>query len=435
MKKFRKKIKKDDWFFKNNYLHFDCPLSYKHAKFTIEKFRNTPKHSFLPFLRFTIKSFPYKKDADTNKMKRTLKTREIYYSSHVDGYIYNYYAKELAFKYEEKVKEYNISDSVLAFRKLDKKNNIHFAKEAFDDIKELGECRVLALDFSKFFDTLSHDILKKKWSNLLGEKTLPLDHYKVYKSLTKFSYVDRDEVYKMFNISKNNTKNIFRICSIEDFREKVRKEKLIKPNPKKEQIEGIPQGSSLSALLSNIYMIDFDKEVKNYIENFNGKYYRYCDDILMILPLRNIDNIRDNIENKIKDLELTINRTKTVQRNFYFKNNKLCSDKPLQYLGFLFDGENISLRSSSLFKYHQKMKKSVKIAKKSKKKWNTIYKKNNLKEKKLYKRKLYEKYSHLGKRNFVRYGLRANEIMKSKSIKRQIKRLWVKLENEIEKKQ
>jgi len=338
----------------------------------------------------------------------------------------------LALKYEEKVKEYGISDSVLAFRKLDGKNNIHFAKQAFDDIKELGECTVLALDFSKFFDTLSHTILKEKWSNLLGEKTLSLDHYKVYKSLTKFSYVDRDEVYKLFNISKTNTKKLSKICSIKEFREKVRKEAdLIKANPNLEKNEGIPQGSSLSALLSNIYMMDFDKEVKNYIKSMNGKYYRYCDDILIILPVKNIDIMRKTIENKIKDLGLTINLKKTVERNFYLKSKKLHSDKPLQYLGFLFDGEHTFIRSSSLFKYRQKMKKSVRIAKQSRDKWNKIRVKNNLEEHPLYKKKLYEKYSHLGKQNFVRYGLRANEIMESKSIKKQIKRLWYKLEDEI----
>ena len=135
MKKFKKKFKKDGWFFKNSYLHFDYPLSYKNAKTRIENFIEIPTHSFLPFLTFEIKSYVYKKDEITNKRKRTKKTRQIYYASHVDAHIYNYYAKELALKYEEKVKEYTLSDSVLAFRKLEKKNNIHFAKQAFDDKK------------------------------------------------------------------------------------------------------------------------------------------------------------------------------------------------------------------------------------------------------------------------------------------------------------
>ena len=62
---------------------------------------------------------------------------------------------------------------------------------------------------------------------------------------------------------------------------------------------------------------------------------------------------------------------------------------------------------------------------------NKIRIKHGLKAESLYKKNLYEKYSHLGKLNFVSYGLKANEIMKSKQIKKQIKKLWINLENEI----
>lgn len=51
----------------------------------------------------------------------------------------------------------------------------------------------------------------------------------------------------------------------------------------------------------------------------------------------------------------------------------------------------------------------------------------------IYKNKIYENYSHLGKRNFITYGLRAKRIMKSKTIKRQVSRMWTKLHKEIEK--
>ncbi|WP_257983354.1 reverse transcriptase domain-containing protein, partial [Vibrio parahaemolyticus] len=53
---------------------------------------------------------------------------------------------------------------------------------------------------------------------------------------------------------------------------------------KNRESQGIPQGSPMSGLLSNIYMIDFDIKLKNYAESLNGKYYRYCDDLLCILP-------------------------------------------------------------------------------------------------------------------------------------------------------
>ena len=75
---------------------------------------------------------------------------------------------------------YGLSDNVLAFRSLGK-SNIEFAHEAFLSINDFGECGVVALDLSKFFDKLDHAILKDQWANLLGEKKLSPDHFNVFK--------------------------------------------------------------------------------------------------------------------------------------------------------------------------------------------------------------------------------------------------------------
>ncbi|TOH44391.1 hypothetical protein CGI79_25115, partial [Vibrio parahaemolyticus] len=59
---------------------------------------------------------------------------------------------------------------------------------------------------------------------------------------------------------------------------------------------------------------------------------------------------------------------------------QLCSfdefgkQKPLQYLGFLFDGHSIFLRSTALARYSEKMKGGVKLAKKTMEKENRIRK-------------------------------------------------------------
>ena len=49
----------------------------------------------------------------------------------------------------------------------------------------------------------------------------------------------------------------------------------------------------------------------------------------------------------------------------------------------------------------------------------------------LYKRKLHSLYSYRGKRNFLSYGYRAAKIMNSKSIKKQLKPLWQRFQDEI----
>lgn len=431
--KLNKKQKIEEWFLQRNYLHFDSILSFQNSSLIVKNPEIVSKHAFLPFLNFNVTTIKYKKNPYTKQKEKIIKTRTICCSSHLDGYIYSYYAKILSILYEEKINELKISNSVLAFRKLNKKSNINFAKQAFDDILNKGACTAIALDFSKFFDNLDHDILKNEWCKLLKVKFLPNDHYNIFKSLTKFSLVNKDEVYKLFNISTNNIKNRpYRICSIKDFREKVRKNNsLIKQNPTIAEKKGIPQGSSLSALLSNIYMLDFDKKMFDYLNNLSGKYYRYCDDILIIVDTNKVNEVEDYVKKIIKNLKVEINIDKTIKSNFKLVKGLLYSDKDLQYLGFIFNGRSIYLRSASISKYNQKLKKSISLSKKTMKKYNDIRKNKGKEERLLFKRKLYEKYSHLGKSNFIRYGLRAKNIMHSIEIKRQIKKLSNKLNKQI----
>ncbi len=64
--------------------------------------------------------------------------------------------------------------------------------------------------------------------------------------------------------------------------------------------KGIPQGSPISALLSNIYMLEFDVLVKEKIMECKGSYFRYCDDILCIIPNEYEEFILDYITGEIK---------------------------------------------------------------------------------------------------------------------------------------
>jgi hypothetical protein len=217
-----KRKKQDGWYLNRTYLHFDLPTQFKKSFKIVKNPSKIVKHSFLPFITFQIKSYKYQYNKKTKRKEKTKKIREISYSSHLDGHIYSYYALILSKYYEKKLLEKSLENNILAFRKLDK-SNIDFAKQAFDDIKTYTNCSVIALDFSKFFDTLDHKILKEQWANILNVETLPKDHYKVYKSITKFSTVNRDKVYTHFSISKHNPKsnNRKKICTIEQFRDEV----------------------------------------------------------------------------------------------------------------------------------------------------------------------------------------------------------------------
>ena len=421
--------KKHAWFRPRRYIHFDPPIGFKKAALIIQKPNLVAKHAFYPLLKHEVKIKKIKKST-SGKFEVLLKERPIAYAAHLDSHIYSYYAFLLNQKCEQKIKILGIEKCVLAFRSLGK-SNIEFANEAFTEIEKKGACSVLALDISQFFDRLDHKILKDQWKEVLGQQKLPDDHYAVYKSLTKYSFVNRDILFKHLGISKNHPKKgRIRICNTDEFRKQVRTSGLIEVNNNQ---YGIPQGSPISALLSNIYMLDFDSQVNKYMQKVGGTYFRYCDDMLFIVPHGEKIPTINFAEREVKKKRLEINKTKLVITDFHIRKARLNADKPLQYLGFMYDGQRKLIRSASLARNSERMKRGVRWAKLIKVKYNRLRIKNGQKPKKLYKRKLYDLYSHLGKRNFVRYGFRSAKIMGSKAIKMQIKPIWNKLIEEIKK--
>jgi len=417
------------WYRSRGYLHFDQPINQEKATLLVTSPSRVAKHPFFPLISYVVLSKKISKDQSTGTLNVVTKDRPIAYSAHKDSHIYAYYSQILSEKYEKELIKSNLQDSILAFRALGK-SNIDFAYEAFCRIKKLGECSAVALDFSKFFDTLDHDLLKKSWVNLLGKQKLPTDHFNVYKSLTKYSKVDKTTLYKALSISINNPKNgRSRVCNASEFRSMVRGKGLIETNKSR---YGIPQGSPISALLSNIYMLEFDKEMKRFVDIYNGYYYRYCDDMLFIVPTELRDTVAGFAVKHVKALKVSINPKKTELRSFKKVGDTLISEQMLQYLGFMFDGENIYIRSSSLARYSEKMKRGISLAKQTMRKYNDIRAEKGATEKELFKKKLYSRYTHLGAKNFITYGLRAAKKMdNSKTIRRQLKPLWQRFHEEI----
>lgn len=418
------------WYKKRGYIHFDLPVGIKQAESIVTSPERVKRHAFYPFIAYEIEGKKVRRSEDGHSLDIKKKIRPISYASHVDSHIYTYYSCILNEEYEKLIVKLGIGDNVLAFRKIGK-SNIDFANDAFNEIIQRRSCVAIALDIKGFFDNLDHAILKEAWCRLLDTEKLPNDHYNIFRSLTKFSSVSKSSLYEVFGISKNNQKNNrLRICQPKEFREVVRKKGMIKVN---NTGHGIPQGSPISALLSNIYMSRFDETVSVIIRNIGGCYMRYCDDILCIIPLGRKDVIIRLVNKKIRQLQLEINTDKTKTSEFRIVHGQIRCDKPLQYLGFIFDGRNRLIRSAALAKFSGRMKSGVNLAKLTRDKYNEIRTRKGQTAQELYKRKIYEKYSHLGRNNFVRYGFRSSEIMKSTAIRKQLKPLWTRLKDEIEK--
>jgi hypothetical protein len=249
----------EDWFKTRGYLHFDTPISYRAAKRLVTSKSFVSTYSFWPFIRKTKTVKRYKpEEKDVVK-----KVRELGYCAHIDGHIYSYYAKALNNIYEEKIKSLGISDSILAYRKHPgKKCNIDFANEVFELIRTKGECDVIALDIKGFFDNMSHYLLRGAWSYILGVQKLPDDHYSVFKAITKYSWINKKDVYGFFHPHGGSK----RICNPDEFRTKLAANGLINRN---KNPFGIPQGSPMSAFLSNLYMLDFDQKAVGFANKYH----------------------------------------------------------------------------------------------------------------------------------------------------------------------
>lgn len=512
--------KKKDWFKLKRYPHIGFPLNSKDRYLWIEEYVTNPdeirKHAFLPFIHKTSKKRKFRKQysEETGKViidskekkalrKSSVKDRELYYASHLDSLIYGYYAELLSDSYENKIIEFGLSEVVLAYRtipinpknhKSPNKCNIDFANDTFNYIRNYPDKKfvAIALDIKGFFDELDHKILRDVWLQLLQteenkSQQLPPDHFNVYKNITRFAYVDIVDLFKEFQnkifiqkrdsngklLPKKRSKvskikflknqDAIAFCTKKEFYKKknklVRNTKFIqrginKGLPKK---FGIPQGSPISSVLANAYLLNFDRTINDFIKEA-GAYRRYSDDMVVVCPLNKKDEIIKLVMSEIKKVKLEIQESKTQIFHFTRNNetlscgqqfkNGINENKNLIYLGFEFDGETTLVRSASISAFYRKMKKTVKRSK--------HYAKKGKNKGQVFKGRILKKFSYKGadrKRkwewddsikgfvksdsydwgNFLSYSNKAAKTMTKNKIKKQTKKSWNKLVKEIKK--
>lgn len=403
---------------RRGYIHFDEPPDRKALERLVNNTELVSKWQFMPLLSVIIKTKKIK-DKDRKAGTFTIKGKErlICYASHRDAALYGHYASKLSDAYESLLNRDGLSDVVTAFRPASGRCNIHFAMDAFTWIARNTPCVALAYDISGFFDTLDHKLLRRQVCRVLSVETLPADFFAIFRSLIRFVRVDRDTAYAIFDISRHNPRahRRNRICSADEFRSKIVGGGLL---IKHKGNIGIPQGTPISALLSNVYMFDFDRVLHAQVSEWGGLYRRYCDDILCIVPPQHQADAANLIESEIKKVNLAIQPDK--QGAFVFDRGKLLSP-PLQYLGLTFDGENTRLRTGGIAKHYSRMRGGVRSAAASRDRVaKEIGKPPH--EVPIKEGKLFERYTYAGNRNFISYALRAAKIADSKAIKRQISR-------------
>ncbi len=356
-------IEKGSWYTKKKYLHFDLPLNEKCAQALVRDPAQVARHPFYPLLKYTLTRSRIRKlpPGGERAFEKTSKERVIAYPAHRDGYIFSYYKSLLEVPYEKWLKANGLETAVTAFRPTGK-NNIRLAKEAFDFIKGNPGCRILATDVEAFFDSIAHENLKEAWIRFLGAPKLPNDHFAVFKAIPRYSLIEKHKVFNLFRIRLSGQRKRFgqlqRICNPSQFREKAVSRGLILPNPGLLKGIGIPQGSQLSPLLSNMYMASVDLAMHQLVTGKGGKYWRYCDDILIVGPSEDSSDWLAELKILLKPLQLNLNSEKTQE----LRSKDLSSGQQLQYLGFVFNGSKTLIRSSSIQRFHRRTKKGIESA-------------------------------------------------------------------------
>ena len=367
------------------YKHIDKiikPADLKNVERKIKNKNYIIHHGFYPFLSYTSRFKKFIKIKDENQQstfQRKIKNRPIKYASHIDRCIYQWYSYKINNAYNDYCNKNNLNESVIAYRTcLKGRTNIEFAKGAFDFIKKSQGCYILVSDFTDFFDNIDHRKLKSKLCEVLSTSKLEQDFYKVFRSMIRYTYIEKDVILKYLTtkgvtdemIKKNNS--LFEQVSWNTEKKDLKED--LKIN---KELFGIPQGSPLSGIFANVYMIDFDKSINEYVKSKNGLYLRYSDDLIIIIPVNQANSIKDIWQevSKIKDRYETLKMNLDKTSGYIYENRKVKSlhqevegmkngGAAINYLGFSFDGENVRFRDKTLTKFFYKLYRKIDSMKK-----------------------------------------------------------------------
>lgn len=354
------------------YQHFDFPLSKEKQRKLLKRWLN-PKnichHSFAPFIAFNIKQ------QKTDGVKVTTKLRPIKLVAHHDALIYRLYGYYLNCVYEKYIRQHNFTDVPQAYRA--NHSSISTAKYAFDYLwQQKNGAWVIKGDFSHFFDNVNHHILLSKVRKLLMNDEsgyLPADWMHVLKSIMRYRYITKKQFKNFIDQYNRQNTNKSRNSRFTYYNKCVHT-KLLKLSARNKV--GIPEGTAISAALANVYMIDFDLEVKQFVQQYKGLFLRYSDDFVIILPATTISY--DQVEHIIKnismkssnDLKIAINNKKTSILRY--KDQQIWKDgnrSVFNFLGFSFNGRQVTFTPSVMYRFHQNAKYSLRILAENTKVW------------------------------------------------------------------
>ena len=178
----------------------------------------------------------------------------------------------------------------------------HKAIKQVEEYVKRGYKIAVDVDLSKFFDTINHDHLM----SILGQR---IKDKAILKLIGKYLRAGIDDKGKYI-----------------------------------ENREGVPQGSPLSPLLSNIVLDKLDKE----LEKRGHKFARYADDfIILVKSKRAGERVLASITRFVeKKLKLKVNGQKS----------KVVPVEESKFLGFTFKGKRIAVHTKAMIKFKRQVR-------------------------------------------------------------------------------
>jgi len=299
------------WFRPRGYPHIDAPVGDSFARQVVDP-AFVSRHAFSPLIHYEKVEKRYKKSGkppDPNRRIISEKRRSIRFASHRDACILSYYSWQIMRKLDDFYVNERLGEHVIAYRKLGKAN-YDFAAEALEFAKANSPVMILAFDITGFFDNLDHALVKARLKRILSVTELSADWYQVYRAVTRYHSIELAdlEAHPIFGgrLKRREPRPIATIAEVKSAGIPI------SPNPTPGK--GVPQGTPISAVLSNLYMIDFDSAARDLCANVGAFYRRYSDDILVICAEDHVSHIALEFQRLIAADRLEISAAKCPTR-------------------------------------------------------------------------------------------------------------------------
>jgi hypothetical protein len=396
---------KPSWFKPRHYKHFDVQVCPEWAAALTPE--QVSAHAWSPLLHW-IKETPRYRLNDQGAMELKVKPRDIMHASHRDACILAKYSHDLTGKLDAWYAVNGLDEAVIAYRSLGK-SNYHFAATAQAYVREHQSVEAMCFDVTGFFDNIDHKRLKRRLKWLLGVDELADDWHRVLRAVTRYSHVRKSDLkaHPVFGQRLKQRGADRPLATVKEL-----KAAAIPIDVNATGI-GVPQGTPISASLSNLYLADFDLAMKALADQHGALYQRYSDDILIICEPEHADQLAAAVEAALKQEALDLHTDKTVRLRFTGDERD-----NFQYLGYQLGLGPALIRPGSLSRQWRSAKRAIR---RSERKAERLAKSGQ--KDKIYTSKLRGRLTHVGLRNFLAYADRSSDELESKAIRQQVKAL------------